>query len=155
MAEKIYYDDNIFYLNEIISNIDDGIRLDIDSGLFLDKLVEDILFVESTLARLYGSLQENDKLIRRGEHLRRLVRSKLKFSELLEDIVQHRVPISENLVPFYPKFHELISEQQDHLDEIRAQLTTANGSADEGEDVVSQEEIRFLLMESNSEETAQ
>ncbi|MAG13091.1 MAG: hypothetical protein CMN78_00660 [Spirochaetales bacterium] len=155
MAEKIYYDDNIFFLNEIISNIDDGIRLDIDTGLYLDKLVEDILFVESTLSRLYGSLQENNKLIRRSEHLRRLVRSKLKFSELLEDIVQHRVPLAENLVPFYPKFNELISEQQDHLAEIRNQLSASPGSADGSEDVVSQEEIRYLLMEGNSEESAQ
>ena len=152
MAEKIYYDDNIFYLNEIISNIDDGIRLDIDTDLFLDKLVEDILFVESALARIYGSLHDNSKLIRRNEHLRRLVRSKLKFSELLEDIVERRVPISENLAPFYPKFIELFHEQQHHLDELRAQLST-NDSAGEDEDMVSQEEIRFLLMEGNSEET--
>ena len=154
MAEKIYYDDNIFFLNEIISNIDDGIRLDIDTELYLDKLVEDILFVESILTRLYGSLQENDKLIRRSEHLRRLIRSKLKFSELLEDIVHQRVSISENLVPFYPKFNELISQQQNHLDEIRAQLSTSNGSTEEDGDIVSQEEIRFLLMEGNSEEPA-
>ena len=153
MAEKIYYDDNIFYLNEIISNIDDGIRLDIDTKLYLDKLVEDILFVESILARLYGSLQENDKLIRRSEHLKRLVRSKVKFLDLLDDIVQQRVPISDNLVPFYPKFNELIREQQDHLDEIRAQLSTSNGSTEEDEDIVSQEEIRFLLMEGNSDES--
>ncbi len=103
MTEKLYYDDNIFYINEIITTIDDAVQLDIDSGLFLDKIVEDILFVEGTLARLYGSLSENELLIRRTEHLRRILRSKQKYTQLLEDIVQQRAAIGAELTPFFFK----------------------------------------------------
>ena len=150
MAEKLYYDDSIFYLNEIITTIDDGIRLDIDSGLFLDKLVEDILFVESTLARLYGSLRENDSLIRRSEHIRRLLRSKQKFSELLQEITSNNAPIGADLMPFFPKFTELIAEQRGHIDEIHSLLKTSVSAPEQSEDMVSQEEFR-ILMEDNSE----
>ena len=150
MAEKLYYDDNIFYLNEIITTIDDAIHLDIDSGLFLDKLVEDILFVESTLARLYGSLKENDLLIRRSEHIRRLLRSKQKFCELLEEITNTNVSIRADLIPFFPKFGELIAEQQDHIDEIHSLLNTSVSSPERNDDIVSQEEFR-ILMEDSSE----
>ena len=152
MAEKLYYDDNIFYLNEIITTIDDALKLDIDSDLFLDKVVEDILFVESTLARIYGSLSENELLIRRSEHLRRILRSKQKFTELLEDIVQRRVSIGPQIVPFHPKFRELIFEQQRHIEEIRGLLNTSTASVERSEDLVSPEEFR-ILMEDPSEES--
>ncbi|MBT3271529.1 MAG: hypothetical protein HN368_00120 [Spirochaetales bacterium] len=152
MAEKLYYDDNIFYLNEIITTIDDAVQLDIDSDLFSDKMVDDILFVESTLARLYGSLSENELLIRRTEHLRRILRSKQKFTELLEGIVQQRVTIASELVPFFPKFRELVYEQQRHIEEIRSMLNTTAASVDRNEDMVSPEEYR-ILMEDGSEET--
>ena len=150
MAEKLYYDDNIFYLNEVITTIDDAIRLDIDSGLFLDKIVEDILFVESALARLYGSLKENDLLIKRSEHIRRLLRSKQKLCELLEEIMNTHASIGTDLLPFFPKFNELVTEQQAHIDEIHSLLNVAVSSPDRNEDVVSQEEFR-ILMEGSSE----
>ena len=152
MAEKVYYDDNIFYLNEIIATIDDAVKLDIDSELFLDKVVEDILFVESILARLHGSLSENELLIRRSEHLRRIMQSKQRFTGLLEDILNHRSSIGSELLPFFPKFRELVFEQQRHIDEIRGFLRTSSESAEQNEDMVSQEEFR-ILMEDASEDT--
>ena len=151
MAEKLYYDDNIFYLNEIVSNLDDAVRLDIDSDLFLDKVVDDIMFVESTLGRLYVSLKENDLLIRRVEHLRRIIRSKQLFAELLGNITNGDSSLGKNLYPFFPKFNELISEQHEHVDEIRRLLTTSTTADVQNEDMVSQEEFRILL-EDNTEQ---
>ena len=148
MAEKLYYDDNIFYLNEIITTIEDALKLEIDSGLYLDKLVDDILFVESTLARLYGSLTENQMLIRRSEHLRRLLRSKQQFCELLERISDGRVAIGTDLVPFFPKFRELIAEQQEHINDIHSLLHTSETAPEQAEDMVSQEEFRILMGDS-------
>ncbi len=148
MAEKLYYDDNLFYLNEIIVNLDDAVKLDIDSSLFLDKFVEDIMFVESILGRLYLSLKENDMLIRRSEHLRRIMRSKQVFSELLGNITSGDTTIGKNLYPFFPKFRELIAEQREHISEIR-NLLSSPSSGDQQEDMVSQEEFRILLEDNN------
>lgn len=144
MAEKLYYDDNLFYLNEIISNLDDAVRLDIDSDLFLDKFVEDIMFVESVLGQLYAALKENDLLIRRAEHLKRIMRSKHIFSELLNNIMNGDSALGKNLQPFYQKFRELVHEQHEHIIETRGLLNTTP-SEDQNEDMVSQEEFRILL----------
>ncbi len=151
MAEKLYYDDNIFYLNEIVANIDDAVRLDIDPDLFLDKVVEDIMFVESTLARLYVSLKENNLLIRRAEHLRRIMRSKQLFADLLDTITLGDSSIGKNLYPFFSKFKELIDEQHDHINEIRRLLTTSTTAAVPNKDMVSQEEFRILLDDSTEQ----
>lgn len=145
MAEKLYYDDNIFYLNEIVANLDDAVRLDIDSDLFLDKVVDDIMFVETTLGRLYVSLNENDLLIRRAEHLKRIMRSKHLFAELLENIIAGNSSLGKNLYPFFPKFKELINEQDAHIDEIQRLLSSSADEAVKNEDMVSQEEFRILL----------
>ena len=145
MAEKLYYDDNIFYLNEIITTIEDALKLEIDSGLYLDKLVDDLLFVEATLARLYGSLMENQMLIRRSEHLHRLLRSKQQFCELLESISARQVAIGSDLVPFFPKFRELIAEQREHISDIQSLLHTSETAPEQAEDMVSQEEFRILM----------
>ena len=151
MAEKLYYDDNIFYLNEIVSNLDDAVRLDIDSDLFLDKVVDDIMFVESTIGRLYVSLKENDLLIRRAEHLKRIMRSKQLFAELLENITNGDSSLGKKLYPFFSKFRELIDEQHDHTDETRKLLSSSTAAAAQNEDMVSQEEFRILL-EDNTEQ---
>ena len=149
MAEKLYYDDNIFFLNQIVSNLEDAIRLDIDSDLFLDKFVEDIMFVESILGRLYISLMENDLLLRRTEHLKRIMRSKHLFVELLSNIMSSDSSLAKNLIPFYQKFRDLINEQREHSNEIRGLLNSTTSTV-QHEEVVSQEEFRILL-EDNGE----
>ena len=148
MTETMYYDDNLFYLNEIISNLDDAVKLDIDSDLFLDKFVEDIMFVESVLGQLYASLSENDLLIRRAEHLKRIMRSKQVFSELLTNIMNGDSTLGSKLQPFYQKFRELVREQKEHVAEIRT-LLTSSAPAIQNEDMVSQEEFRILLEDSS------
>ena len=145
----MYYDDNVFYLNEIISNLDDALKLDIDSDLFLDKFVEDIMFVESILEQLYTSLKENDLLLRRPEHLKRIMRSKYTFAELLNTIMNGESDLGKNLQPFYQKFRELVHEQRDHINEIRDLLNEATSVA-QHEDMVSQEEFRILLEDNDT-----
>ncbi len=151
MAEKLYYDDNIFFLNEIITTIEGALKLEIDSGLYLDKLVDDILFVEATLARLYGSLMQNQLLIRRSEHLRRLLRSKQQFCELLDTICDGHVSIGPDLIPFFPKFRELMSEQRNHIEDIHGLLHTSIAAPEQTEDMVSQEEFRILMADNTLE----
>ena len=149
MAERLYYDDDLFYLNEIIAVLDDAVRLDIDSNLFLDKFVEDVMFVETILGRLYLSLMENDLLIRRAEYFRLIMRSQHIFAELLGNIMNSESGLAKNLYPFFAKFRELITEQRVHINEIRTLLSSQTSEA-QHEDMVSQEEFRILL-EDNSE----
>ena len=107
MTEKIYYDDNLYYLNELIQTMHNGIQLDLDAAMFLDKIVEDILFVESSLAGMFNSLKENSHLIKRSEIFRKLLRTKTRFADLLEVVTRDDIPIAGHLDPFNTRFAEI------------------------------------------------
>jgi len=76
------------------------------------------------------------------------MRSKYLFAELLENIIAGESALGKNLYPFFPKFKELIHEQNDHIDEIRKLLSSSTDEAVKNEDMVSQEEFRILLDDS-------
>jgi hypothetical protein len=66
MTTKIHYDDNIFYLDSMVKTVKSGLSLDIDPEYFIDKVIEDILFLDSALLRTFASLKANFYLIKRG-----------------------------------------------------------------------------------------
>ena len=154
MEDTIYYDENLFYVNEIINTVGDGFRLDLHASIFLDKVVEDVLFVESALAFLFAALRENELLINRAEHLRRMLRTKSRYSDVLDMIVNESHSLSEQIAPFFSKFKELSAGQRADMVEIRNILFTQGDLTTGESDVVSEAEIRFLLKEEDSEEPA-
>ncbi len=154
MDDTIFYDENLFYLNEIINTIEHGFRLAIQPQLFSNKIVEDIFFVQTTLSELHRVLMDNELMIQRSEQLRRLLRTKSRFIEVLESAVRQENPLTADLSPIIPRFQELMSEQQGQVSEIREILRAATNGTLEETDLVSEQEFRFLLMEENSEEPA-
>jgi hypothetical protein len=68
-----------------------GLTLDIDSAYFLDKVVEDLLFIDTALSKIFAKLKENTHLIERNEYLRNLMLAKSSFSDLLEDLAESKI----------------------------------------------------------------
>lgn len=154
MDETIYFDENLFYLNEIINTIADGVRLDLETSLFSDKIVSDVLFVEHALTLLSDALIENELLIHRSDDLRRLLRTLRRFVEVLESITTHPKAFAARLQPFHEKLDDICEAQREHIGRVWDILSTANSSDAQPADVVSEAEIRFLLDGNSSEELA-
>ena len=152
MDDLIYYDEDLFFLNEIIRTIENATRLDLQPGLFLDKIVDDIMFVENTLAVLYGTLMENEHLMHRPDHLDRLARTESRFAEVLEEVLRGGHSLDSEIAPFYPRFGEMSTGQRDRVAIIKSVLRETVEIPRETSDVVSEQEIRFLLMEEKTEE---
>lgn len=150
MAEKFYYEDNIFYLNELIKHLKNATKLDLDPALFSDKVIEDALFVQTTLSNLHRALIDNPRLIRRSEYLRRLRRTQDEYSEFLESVMSGSVTFAQELEPFFAKFREYRNELEGFGSEIRTVLNKAQDGVVEKKDIVSQEEFKFLLAEDRS-----
>lgn len=72
MAQKIHYQDDLFFLTLTIKTLRDGLNLDIDAHLFLEKTVQDLVFIGTALDSLFSSLRDNERLIDRQEYLREL-----------------------------------------------------------------------------------
>jgi hypothetical protein len=153
MAERIHYEDDLFFLNTYIKGLKDGFTLDIDPDFYLDKVVEDIFFIDATLDRIFSSLRENVHLIKRSEYLRSLMRTKQAFEAFLSDVVEGKLPFAEHLEPFLPRLRASLNEHGNDVAEIHAMLKQLGYSFPEHQDMISEEEFRHLL--SGDEESAE
>ena len=144
MATKVNYDDNLFYLHSLIKGLRGGFQLELDIDYFRDKVVEDIFFIDRTLQQIYDSLRVNSYLINRRDHLRELMRVKRGFADLLGGLLDDSLPWSENLSAFTDK---LTGARDHHVRDIAdiQGLMEGGTPVDEPQDVVSQDEYRFLF----------
>jgi hypothetical protein len=144
MATKVNYDDNLFYLHSLIKALRGGLQLELDIDYFRDKVVEDIFFVDRTLQQIYETLRVNSYLINRRDHLRELMRVKRGLADLLGALLDGTLPWFENLAAFSDK---LAGARDHHVRDIAdiQGLMEGGVTADDPQDVVSQDEYRFLF----------
>jgi hypothetical protein len=144
MAKKIHYDDNLFYLREVVKSLKRGFSVEIDGEYFSDKIADDVLFIDASLRRICSNIMENDQLIKRPEVLRSVMVSIIQYVELLEQIIGK--PVSKTFFQhrILNKFREIEIYQREELSQIRKTLTTMDSRLS-SEDLVSQEEFGLLL----------
>jgi len=146
MISRVNYDDNIFFVHAMVKSLRSGLILDVDPELFKDKVLEDIFFIDSTLMKILSQLRDNPNLIRRAEYLKALLRVENTFLDFLGDILAAGRPLAESLTPFSHKVRACRSSHQTTQTELQSMLHRPEDHAPE-EDVVSQEELGFLLQE--------
>jgi hypothetical protein len=86
MDKHMNFEDSIFILNVRIRMIQDMFILDADPGLFLNKTMDDLAFIDLCHESLLSSLKDNDRLIERDEQLYNLSESERIFCELLLEL---------------------------------------------------------------------
>ena len=91
--------DNIYLLLIRIKLIRDSLILDTDPGLFLDKTLADIDFINQVLAIFLNKMQENTQLIDRDELLNQLSELEWQFSQVLSEILNGSGNISVARTP--------------------------------------------------------
>jgi len=99
MNKRINFEDDIFLLMIRIRMIRDIITLDADPELFLEKTLDDILFIDQTLKTLLGDLERNNHLIERDELLEQLSNAEEQFSQVLKDLSSHEGNLSIKELP--------------------------------------------------------
>lgn len=151
MDRKIHFEDDIFYLVSFLKNLKDNLKLNIDGNYFLDKVVEDIIFVDKTLKKIYTVLNHNKQMIHRYEHLHSLLRAKKQFIRLLDNILDEELAFSYQMREFFEQFKSSKDELQNSVDDIQKQLKTERDDS-ENENTISKEEFQYLLMPDEEEE---
>jgi hypothetical protein len=130
----------------MIKTLRSALTLDVDPELFKDKALEDIFFVDSVLMKIFSQLRDNPNLIRRAEYLKALFRAENAFLDFLSDTLAAERPLSEALGPYSHKLRACRSSHQTTRSEVQTLLHGPDSHGPE-EDVVSQEELGFLLQE--------
>ena len=150
MIRNIHFDDNIFFLNSLIKALKTGLSLDIDEDYFIDKILEDLFFINNTLKRILNSLKNNSKLINQRELFRSLLKTEQKYLNLINEIMSEKTVETLNFKPYLPKILTVKKDLEEDIDDIDECLSYT-GETDRNTELVSSEEFKFLFKDDSEE----
>ncbi len=150
MTRRINYEDDIFTVALQVRWLQDALKLDVDPDLFRERILGDIAWIDAVATRLTQSLWESSVFVNRQDHLRELLKLRRALGEVLDSLVEKRVPLAEHLADRLPELKARREAGERDIEAIEALLAGA-GSPDE-EHIVSTEELRFLMTAEDEEE---
>ncbi|MDR0878007.1 MAG: hypothetical protein LBN21_08140 [Treponema sp.] len=144
MNKRINFEDNIFILEQRIRIIRDVLALDPDPDLFLDKTIDDVVFIDAALNTLLGSLVENTRLLEREEELDSFQDLELLFSRVLSELLDGSGSIS---LEDFPMIREKLTRLKAGSQERRKTIDRSGGTTETAafNPVVSSDELNELL----------
>ena len=145
MARRINYEDDIFTLALHVRCLQDTLKLEIDAEFFLERILDDIAWLDSAIGLISRNLMSGSFFVKREEHLKELQKLRRAFSEALSGIIEKRVPFADSLEDRMSDLRSLREDQEKAIAEIRTLLSEAGSPAQEEEHIVSAEELKFLM----------
>jgi hypothetical protein len=144
MNKNINFEDNIFILNVRIRMIRDLLYLDADPGIFLEKTLDDLEFVNTVLDTLLGSLIENTRFLEREGEFDKLSDLEWQYNQLLTELYNGSGNISGSL---FPETRGKILALRENSARRRKTIDESRGTEDQSaaEPVVSHDEMSELL----------
>jgi hypothetical protein len=144
MIENIHYDDDIFYLSLMVKTIGDSFRLKVDPIWFSDRILEEILFVDTTIQKIYSLLRDNRNLIKRLDYLHSLLRLKRNFSLILNEFLKLDPEERPEAKSFAPQIQRSLDIHENDIMQIKTILRD-NGEPGMQEDAISNDELHYLM----------
>jgi hypothetical protein len=145
MNKRINFEDSIFIINTRIRIIRDMLLLDTDPDLFLEKTLDDVNFIDKTLAILLDQLSNNKRFIERTEQFHNLSEAERTFAEVLSDMINGDSAISSGR---FPAIRDRLTLLWNHARERRKTIDNTAGPETGGtptDPVVSSDELNELL----------
>lgn len=99
MNKRINFEDSAFILNNRIRMIANTIILDADPDLFLEKTLDDMDFIDTSLTILLDNLLKNEKLIDRSTQFYNLMATETKLVEITDTLTHSQGSISVSAFP--------------------------------------------------------
>lgn len=138
------FEDSIFILNVRIRMIQDTLILDADPGLFFDKTMDDLDFIESSLVFLLEKLTTNEKLLERDEQFFNLSEAERIFCEILFELSRGKTSLSsvidQDMALKISDMRNRSLERRKLIEASAAQFKTSNS-----EPLVGYDELHELL----------
>lgn len=144
MGQWIHFDDDIFYLNQLVRLYLRSLKLDIDGMYFSEKVDHDIRFLDQHLSNLYSSLADRPYQSEYQQNLRFLNKTKLLFEELLNMIIEEGTGNRLDLSSHFDEYSRIRKRQNEEVEAIRGILKNILSSENQSE-LISSEEYRYLL----------
>lgn len=152
MTRRVNYEDNIFYLTLVFKGIAASLKLNIDTDLYRDRIIDDIRFLDKTSSSIFQSLKTNDRMIDRLIHLKGMKKLNANFIALLEDILEERLPLASALEQDFDLLQRIQSNREVELAGLKEMVSNLGETGGDQEQIVSEQEFKFLLSSDSEQE---
>lgn len=144
MLQKIVFQDNIFQLSRSIDTVYEGMLLDLSADYFFDKTVDDILFFDASIQKLFRQMQTNQQLSDYVAILHSLYSCQSRFMQLISLILQGKTSMRDSFAPLLAKLQGIRNVQANLQHELAKSIQKSDKTGD-SRDIVSQNELSELL----------
>lgn len=144
MLQNIVFQDNIYQVVRSIDTIQEGLALDLSPDYFFDKTVDDLLFFDSTIQKVYRQLTDNQRISGFLGIMQNLLSCDNRFLQLLDTVVSGKAAMSERFPPLVPKLNAIRDTHRSLADSMRDNIAKNDHSGD-SDDIVSRNELSELL----------
>lgn len=148
MNKKTNYENDLFYLTLMINTIDKSFKIKLDRNLFFDRIVEELLFIDQALQKLYTSLRDNKNLINREDFLHLVLKAKVKYRECIDQFLEMTDEEDQgegSVKSYFPQFERTRKTHERDMVDIMNILRASGESIDEYADITSRDEMSFLM----------
>jgi hypothetical protein len=144
MEKHVNFEDSIFILNVQLRMIQDIIILNADPGLFLQKTLDDIAFIDAGFLSLFEQLKNNERFLERDEQFYNLAESERILCELLSELCQRdgdfSSALNQDMIAKLSEQKNRSMERRKAIDELIVETRATHI-----EPVVGYEELQELL----------
>lgn len=152
MTEKIHYDDNIFFLTVMIRSLYDALRLNIDAEYFAEKIIEDSMFINTSIQKIYKTITENSSLINAPSYLHSVMKAKVVYGRLIEAILCTEGDFSIVFKAKSSQLQQIAVRHQNDVRTIKEKLSSID-SREVDKNIINHDELHILMspIEENDE----
>jgi hypothetical protein len=144
MLQNIVFQDNLYHLSRSIDAAYEGLLLELAPEFFLDKTIDDILFFDVTIQKIYRQIQTAPHLSGYVEILHALHSCQDRYIRLLDFILQGKASMREGFTQLLPKLQGIRNAHAGVKSELAVAIQKSDKSND-SRDIVSRNELSELL----------
>lgn len=145
MAQRIHFQDDIYYLSRVVAGVSDAAKIDLDPDLYADKLFDDLKWADRETRRMAGLLVENPRLVERPELMKLLGKAMLSLSEAASDLAAGSGTLGEALRFGRDELARCAKDQRAWVTELRDLVRASFDDGQADTEVVSGDELSELL----------
>jgi uncharacterized pyridoxamine 5'-phosphate oxidase family protein len=151
MINIIHYDDDIFFLTAMVKRLFEGLKLELDSSLFLNKILEEIAFISRSIEHFMESLKSTKLKVNRLNYLKNMYKLNTLFIEMLNAVLTEQVAFAQNMKNHFPHLTTLRDRHLDHESALKDELNAGKSPGGQDHEVLSEEEYKILLSPDDEE----
>jgi hypothetical protein len=144
MLQKIVFQDNIYQLSRSIDTVYEGLMLDLSGEYFFDKTIDDLLFFDVSIQKIYRQIQANEQVSLYISILQALNSCQNRYIRLVDSVIQGKTAMKDEFAPLVTKLTGIATLHGKLRSEMIMKIQK-NDKNDDSRDIVSQNELSELL----------